>query len=107
MSANAMKTTVRAGGTAARCSRVAPFVYTGIQIVSKALLRDSPEGAFSTNLLWDRAIAAGRCYGAVHQGLWFDVGTPEVLQDMIWYPTRRPVTPTDAMSCWAMTGLAT
>jgi hypothetical protein len=39
--------------------------------------------------------------------LGFDVGTPEVLQDMIWYPTRRPVTPTDAMSCWAMTGLAT
>ena len=58
-------------------SRVAPFVYTGIQMVSKALLRDAPEGAFSTNILWDRAIAKGRCFGAVHQGLWFDVGTPE------------------------------
>jgi MurNAc alpha-1-phosphate uridylyltransferase len=58
-------------------SRVAPFVYTGVQIISKALLADAPEGPFSTNLLWDRAIAAGRCYGAVHQGLWFDVGNPE------------------------------
>jgi len=58
-------------------SRVAPFVYTGIQMVSKALLRDAPEGAFSTNILWDRAIAEGRCFGAVHQGLWFDVGAPE------------------------------
>jgi N-acetyl-alpha-D-muramate 1-phosphate uridylyltransferase len=58
-------------------SRVAPFVYTGIQMISKALLRDAPEGAFSTNILWDRAIAEGRCFGAVHQGLWFDVGTPE------------------------------
>ena len=35
-----------------------------------------PEGPFSTNLLWDRAIAKGRCFGAVHQGLWFDVGAP-------------------------------
>ena len=57
--------------------RVAPFVYTGIQIVSKRLLRDPPEGPFSTNILWDRAIAEGRCFGAVHQGQWFDVGTPQ------------------------------
>ncbi len=57
---------------------VAPFVYTGIQLVSKRLLRgDLPEGAFSTNLLWDRAMAEGRCFGMVHHGLWFDVGTPE------------------------------
>ncbi|MEA1071240.1 nucleotidyltransferase family protein [Sphingomonas sp. LY160] len=56
--------------------RVAPFVYTGIQMLSKNLLRDSPDGAFSTNILWDRAIEDGRCFGAVHQGLWFDVGYP-------------------------------
>ena len=59
---------------------VAPFVYTGIQLVSKALLKDAPEGAFSTNILWDRAIAAGRCFGAVHQGLWFDVGKPQSIK---------------------------
>ena len=58
-------------------SHVAPFVFTGIQMVSKRLLRDSPEGPFSTNVLWDRAIEEGRCFGAVHQGLWFDVGTPK------------------------------
>jgi MurNAc alpha-1-phosphate uridylyltransferase len=57
-------------------SKVAPYVYTGIQLVSKRLLRDAPDGPFSTNILWDRAIAEGRCFGAVHQGLWFDVGTP-------------------------------
>ena len=56
---------------------VAPFVYTGIQMVSKRLFAgDVPEGPFSTNLLWNRAIAAGRCFGAVHQGLWFDIGQP-------------------------------
>ena len=57
-------------------SRVAPYVFTGIQMVSKRLLRDSPQGPFSTNILWDRAIEEGRCFGMVHQGLWFDVGTP-------------------------------
>jgi len=57
-------------------NRVAPFVFTGIQMVAKRLLRDAPEGPFSTNRLWDRAIEEGRCFGAVHQGLWFDVGTP-------------------------------
>ncbi|WP_308517931.1 nucleotidyltransferase family protein [Sphingomonas flavescens] len=58
-------------------SHVAPFVFTGIQIASKRLLRDAPSGPFSTNILWDRAMEEGRLYGAVHQGLWFDVGTPQ------------------------------
>jgi len=62
-----------------RPGKVAPFVYTGIQIVSRRLFADAPQGSFSTNILWDRAIAAGRAYGVVHQGLWFDVGTPPAI----------------------------
>ena len=61
-------------------AKVAPFVYTGIQMVSKRLLRDAPDGPFSTNILWDRAISEGRCFGAVHQGLWFDVGNPAAIK---------------------------
>lgn len=61
-------------------SRVAPFVYTGVQIVSKRLLEGAPDGPFSANVLWDRAMAEGRCFGAVHQGLWFDVGTPQSIK---------------------------
>lgn len=57
-------------------SRVAPFVYTGIQLISPRLLDGAPSGAFSTNILWDRAIAAGRLFGLSHMGQWFDVGTP-------------------------------
>lgn len=59
-----------------RPGRLAPFVWTGVQILSPRLITDWPEGPFSTNLFWNRAIAAGRAYGLVHQGLWFDVGTP-------------------------------
>jgi MurNAc alpha-1-phosphate uridylyltransferase len=61
-------------------SHVAPFVYTGIQMVSKRLLEGAPEGPFSTNILWDKAMEQGRCFGAVHQGLWFDVGTPQAIK---------------------------
>jgi len=61
-------------------AHVAPFVFTGIQMVAKRLLRDAPEGPFSTNILWDRAIAEGRCFGAVHHGLWFDVGNPQAIK---------------------------
>jgi len=60
--------------------KVAPFVFTGIQMISKRLLKDAPEGPFSTNIFWDRAISAGRCFGAVHQGLWFDVGNPSAIK---------------------------
>jgi MurNAc alpha-1-phosphate uridylyltransferase len=62
-----------------KTGRVAPFVYTGVQLVSPRLLDDAPQGAFSTNVLWDQAIAKGRLYGVVHQGLWFDVGTPQAI----------------------------
>lgn len=73
---------MRADGRLTRRMRgkVAPFVFTGIQMVSKRLLRDAPQGAFSTNILWDRAIEEGRCFGAVHQGLWFDVGNPSAIK---------------------------
>ena len=48
--------------------RIAPFIYTGIQLVSHRLMREAPEGAFSTNLLWNRAIEEGRLFGASFTG---------------------------------------
>ena len=63
-----------------RDGRIAPFIYTGIQLVSHRLLRDAPEGPFSTNILWNRAIAEGRLYGLSFGGLWFEVGTPQAIR---------------------------
>ena len=60
-----------------RPDRIAPFIYTGIQLVSHRLLRDAPEGKFSTNILWDRAIAEDRLYGVAFTGQWYEVGTPQ------------------------------
>ena len=62
-----------------RAGRIAPFVWTGVQLLSKRLIAEPPAAAFSTNVFWNRAIAAGRAFGVVHQGLWFDVGTPPAI----------------------------
>ena len=62
-------------GTAAN----APFVYTGIQLLSRAFLNDAPSGPFSTNILWDRSIAKGRLFALEHQGDWFDIGSPAAI----------------------------
>lgn len=59
-----------------RPGRVAPYIYSGIQLVSHRLLRDAPEGPFSTNVLWTRAIEEGRLFGCVFTGTWFEVGEP-------------------------------
>lgn len=57
----------------------APYVYTGNQLISHRLLQGAPSGPFSTNILWDRAIAAGRLFGLVHEGDWFDIGSPQAI----------------------------
>lgn len=59
----------------------APLVYAGVAILGRGLFADTPEGAFSLNLLFDRAIAAGRLYGVRLDGEWLHVGTPEAIRD--------------------------
>ncbi len=59
---------------------VAPFIYAGIQIIHPRLFEGSPEGAFSMNLLFDKAEADGRLWGLRHDGHWYHVGTPESLE---------------------------
>lgn len=62
-----------------KSGRIAPFIFSGIQIVSHRLLRDAPEGPFSTNVLWSRAIEEGRLYGIAFTGDWFEVGDPSAI----------------------------
>lgn len=62
-----------------RSGRVAPFIYSGIQIVSHRFLRDAPEGPFSTYMLWKRAIEEQRLYGLSFSGEWFEVGDPKAI----------------------------
>ena len=59
---------------------VAPFVFAGVQLLHPRLFKGAPEGAFSLNLLYDRAMENARLWGLRHDGRWFHVGTPEALK---------------------------
>jgi MurNAc alpha-1-phosphate uridylyltransferase len=58
---------------------VVPFVYAGAAVLSPQLFSDAPDGRFSLNMLFDRAIDAGRLCGMRLEGVWMHVGTPEAI----------------------------
>jgi len=60
---------------------VAPFMFAGVQIVNPTLFDEGPDGAFSTNLIWDKAIERGRLFGLRMEATWMHVGTPDDLAD--------------------------
>jgi len=60
-------------------SKIAPFAYSGAAILHPRLFADAPAGRFSLNLLFDRAIEAGRLFGLRMEGVWLHVGTPEAI----------------------------
>ena len=60
---------------------VAPFVFTGVQILHPRLFADAPTGAFSLNRLYDTAAEAERLYAIVNDGEFFHIGTPEALAE--------------------------
>lgn len=69
------------GGTLRRRAehRVAPYVFSGVQILAKRLFDEVAIEPFSLNHLYDHALSQGRLYGAPHGGLWFHVGIPAAI----------------------------
>jgi N-acetyl-alpha-D-muramate 1-phosphate uridylyltransferase len=65
------------------------FAYIGGYIVHPRLFKDAPEGAFSMNKLWDRAIANNRLFGLAHDGHWLHVGTVGAIDDAERYLRTR------------------
>jgi MurNAc alpha-1-phosphate uridylyltransferase len=63
-----------------RDREVTPFVYAGVSVMKPELLADTPDGAFSANLLYDRALVDNRLYGLRLDGQWLHVGDPSALQ---------------------------
>lgn len=56
-----------------------PLAYIGGYLVSPRLFAGVPQGSFSMNVLWDKAIAKRRLFGLRHLGRWLHVGTPEAI----------------------------
>ncbi|MEO1198314.1 MAG: nucleotidyltransferase family protein [Pseudomonadota bacterium] len=63
--------------TRRRQGAIAPFVYIGVALMTANLFADTPDGAFSLNLLFDRAIERERLFGIRLDGLSMHVGTPD------------------------------
>jgi MurNAc alpha-1-phosphate uridylyltransferase len=61
-----------AGSTVVRCKWRR---FRLIQICHPRLFRDPPGAVFSTNVVWDRAIAEDRLYGLRHDGEWAEVSS--------------------------------
>ncbi|MDH5748194.1 MAG: nucleotidyltransferase family protein [Rhodospirillales bacterium] len=70
-------------------SEVSPLLFSGVQILTPKMFIGAPDGPFSLNLLYDKAIEAGRLYGMVHDGEWFHVGTPDGLNQAETYMNLR------------------
>ncbi len=56
-----------------------PFVFAGVAIYRPEAFHDAPEGSFSANRIFDRAIAARRLHGLRLDGEWLHVGTPDAI----------------------------
>lgn len=65
-----------------RDGETTPFLFAGVQILHPRLFADSPEGKFSLNVVYDRALAQGRLSAIVHDGAWYHVGTPAALDEV-------------------------
>jgi MurNAc alpha-1-phosphate uridylyltransferase len=62
-------------------NEVVPFAFAGVSLCDDRLFENAPEGRFSLNLLWDKALAEDRLYGMRLDGRWMHVGTPAALAD--------------------------
>lgn len=62
-------------------SSTAPHVFAGVQVIKPALFADGPDGAFSTNFVWDRLIEKGTLFGQRMTGVWMHVGAPDDLAE--------------------------
>jgi len=59
---------------------VAPYIFAGVQVLTPAIFEGAPTGRFSLNRVYDRAIADGRLFALVHDGVWFHLSTPPDLE---------------------------
>ncbi len=57
-----------------------PLVYPGVAMLDPGIFDAAPDGPFSLNTCFDRAIAAGRLRHVAASGLWLTVGTPSAIE---------------------------
>jgi N-acetyl-alpha-D-muramate 1-phosphate uridylyltransferase len=73
---------------------IAPYVFAGVQILHRRLFDGIRDERFSLNVVYNRALQAGRLRALVHDGEWYEVGTPAGLQAtedrLAWHGFEKP-----------------
>ena len=64
---------------------VAPYLFTGVQILHSDLFDNCPSPPFSLNKMYDRAQSTDGLYGIVHDGAWMHVGTLDAVANVDSY----------------------
>ena len=59
----------------------APYIYGGVQLVSKSVFKGHTVSPFSFNRIWNELIPEGKLFGTVFEGSWFHIGTPQALEE--------------------------
>ncbi len=58
----------------------APYFFMSVQIMHPRVFEKTPSGPFSSRDLYDKAQTSGRLAHLIHDGVWFNINTPEALQ---------------------------
>lgn len=59
-------------------NETAPYVFTGVQLLSQRLFTNSPDGKFSLNVLYNRNLM--RLCAIIHDGAWLHIGSQSELE---------------------------
>jgi MurNAc alpha-1-phosphate uridylyltransferase len=59
--------------------QVVPFVFAGVAIMSPAIFKHAPQGAFALTTIFDAVNERGRLFGLRLDGTWMHVGTPDAV----------------------------
>ena len=75
---------------------LAPYVFTGIQIMHPRIFVDLPESPFSLNVIYDRYVKEDgwmdeRIQTIVHDGEWLHVGDPKGLDEANAFLQELPI----------------
>ena len=52
------------------------YVFSGVQILRKSAFNETPNGAFSLNILYNTLLKKGKLKGCIHYGGWYHISTP-------------------------------
>ena len=59
--------------------QMAPYFFMSVQIMHPRVFKNAPDGPFSSRDLYDIAQSQGRLAHIIHDGIWFNLNTPEAL----------------------------